>query len=298
MKNKIIAVAFFSIASFSCSSYADVRLWVSSDTIDGSIGGRAALDTHCDTDSNKPTVAGSTTRAFISVDGADEIRDMATNYSIPTAEPILRSDGVTQIASDFQALLNTGVTNLDNSVGTPTLVWTASSNDGAVTANSCVGWTATGMNLATRGDGNSTSISYLDVSSPSACINTFSTYCITYTSTATVGGTVSGLSGSVTLQNNGADDLVVLADGPFAFSTPLPVGASYDVTVLSQPVGQSCSVSGGNGTVSGGAVTSVSVTCSASVPSRVAPLPVFSMPGLLLLASIMAALGVYYRRGR
>lgn len=187
---KAISLAIFATASV--SAHADVRLWVSSDTIDGTVGGRAALDTHCDTDANKPVVASSTTRAFVSVDGADEIRDMAANYNIPTAETILRSDGVTQIATNFAALLNTAVTGLDASVGTPTLVWTGSSSDGAVTANNCVGWTAAGMNLGTRGDGNSTGSSYLDVSSPSACVNTFSTYCITYTAPPTP---VSGSSG-------------------------------------------------------------------------------------------------------
>ena len=39
-----------------------------------------------------------------------------------------------------------------------------------------------------------------------------------------VGGTVSGLSGSVTLQNNGAGDLTLSADGPFTFSAPLADG--------------------------------------------------------------------------
>ncbi len=39
--------------------------------------------------------------------------------------------------------------------------------------------------------------------------------------TYSVGGTVSGLSGSVVLQDNGGDDLTVSANGPFAFATQL-----------------------------------------------------------------------------
>ena len=40
------------------------------------------------------------------------------------------------------------------------------------------------------------------------------------------------------LQNNGGDDLAVGADGPFQFSTPVPDGDPYDVTVSVQPTGQ------------------------------------------------------------
>ena len=42
--------------------------------------------------------------------------------------------------------------------------------------------------------------------------------------TFTVGGTVSGLSGTVVLQDNGADNLTVTANGPFTFATALAPG--------------------------------------------------------------------------
>jgi Putative esterase len=80
-----------------------------------------------------------------------------------------------------------------------------------------------------------------------------------------VGGSVSGLSsGSVVLADNGGDDLTVSANGTFTFATALADGSSYAVTVASQPSGQTCSVSGGSGTVSGGTVSSVLVSCAAS----------------------------------
>ncbi|HEB76618.1 MAG TPA: hypothetical protein ENJ04_09725, partial [Nitrospirae bacterium] len=93
--------------------------------------------------------------------------------------------------------------------------------------------------------------------------------------TYTVGGTVSGLSGTLTLQNNGGDDLVVSADGAFTFATPVADGATYDVTVLSHPVGQACSVTGGTGSVSGADVTDVSVACA---PETTAPAVVSTYP--------------------
>jgi len=78
-----------------------------------------------------------------------------------------------------------------------------------------------------------------------------------------VGGTVSGLAGAVTLRLNGSVDLGVSANGAFAFPGPLPTGGAYSVAVLRQPAGQSCAVANGTGTITGGNVTSVSVVCSA-----------------------------------
>lgn len=77
----------------------------------------------------------------------------------------------------------------------------------------------------------------------------------------TVGGTVSGLTGSVVLQNNGGDNLTVSANGPFTFSTALNNSTAYAVTVLTQPTGQTCSVGNGAGTVSGANVTNITVIC-------------------------------------
>ncbi len=79
--------------------------------------------------------------------------------------------------------------------------------------------------------------------------------------THAVGGTISGLSGTVVLENNGANDLSTSANGTFAFSTPLAEGAAYNVTVETNPTGQTCSVTNPSGTVAGADVTNVSVTC-------------------------------------
>jgi hypothetical protein len=80
-----------------------------------------------------------------------------------------------------------------------------------------------------------------------------------------VGGTVTGLVGDmVTLRNNGGDDLLVTSDRAFWFSTPLDSGQSFTVTVEAQPAGpsQTCTVSGGTGTMVGGEVSSVVVNCA------------------------------------
>jgi len=77
-----------------------------------------------------------------------------------------------------------------------------------------------------------------------------------------VGGTVNGLSGTLVLQNNGGDDLKITSDGTFTFSTALADGSNYNVTVKTQPDGQTCTVSNNTGTISGADVTDVAVTCS------------------------------------
>lgn len=83
------------------------------------------------------------------------------------------------------------------------------------------------------------------------------------TNSFTVGGTVSGLTGTVVLQNNGADSTIISSNGGFTFATPVAEGSPYNVTVLTQPAGQTCGISNGSGTMGSSNVTNVNVTCSA-----------------------------------
>jgi 6-phosphogluconolactonase (cycloisomerase 2 family) len=80
----------------------------------------------------------------------------------------------------------------------------------------------------------------------------------------TIGGTASGLSGTgLVLQDNGADNLDVTGDGAFTFATKVDSGGTYSVTVMTQPSGQTCTVTNGSGTATGN-VTSVAVSCTSS----------------------------------
>ena len=65
------------------------------------------------------------------------------------------------------------------------------------------------------------------------------------TASYSVGGSVSGLSnGTVVIQNNGSDDLVVFQPGSssstisFSFPTKISSGNAFNVTVLVQPLSQ------------------------------------------------------------
>lgn len=80
--------------------------------------------------------------------------------------------------------------------------------------------------------------------------------------TYTVGGNVSGLTGSgLVLQDNGGNNLSVSTSGNFTFSSALDSGAAYAVTVLTQPSGQTCLVTNGSGTATTN-VTTIQVVCT------------------------------------
>ncbi|MGH8238373.1 MAG: hypothetical protein ACREXP_15325, partial [Steroidobacteraceae bacterium] len=79
-----------------------------------------------------------------------------------------------------------------------------------------------------------------------------------------VGGSVSGLSGTLALHDDGGGDLTVTSDGRFAFAVAMPNASAYRVTVARQPAGQTCVVADGAGTIASADVTNVTVTCSAT----------------------------------
>jgi hypothetical protein len=84
-------------------------------------------------------------------------------------------------------------------------------------------------------------------------------------STFMLGGTVTGLSGSgLVLQQSSSNSVTVSAAGPFQFPQQVANGTAYSITVQAQPTNpsQTCVVSSGSGTVSGGAVSNIAVTCS------------------------------------
>ena len=75
---------------------------------------------------------------------------------------------------------------------------------------------------------------------------------------------VTGLAANATLvlSNNGGDDLSITANGDSAFATKVRHNERYDVSVQTQPTGQTCTVAHGSGTATA-AVSDVTVTCDA-----------------------------------
>ena len=76
-----------------------------------------------------------------------------------------------------------------------------------------------------------------------------------------LGGNVSGLKGTLVL-DNGGDQVTVNSDGTFTFAVAPANGAAYQVSVLNQPSGQSCTVNFGKGSISGAAVANIYVGCA------------------------------------
>lgn len=87
-------------------------------------------------------------------------------------------------------------------------------------------------------------------------VNSIAISCaVTPSSNNDVAGQVNGLNSGnqVVLVNNGTDKYTVTGIGAspigFAFSTPLALGASYSVAVLTNPSGQTCSLVNANGMI-------------------------------------------------
>jgi hypothetical protein len=82
--------------------------------------------------------------------------------------------------------------------------------------------------------------------------------CTTYS--YALGGTVNGLTGTgLVLINGSVDTLTVAAAAPtFTFAKPVLVDASYGVSILTQPAGQTCTVVNGTGIMPNAAMTSAS----------------------------------------
>ena len=87
------------------------------------------------------------------------------------------------------------------------------------------------------------------------------------TTTYTVGGTLAGSVGSVTLRLNGANDLVVANSGSFTFPAGVAYLANYAVTVSNSA--QKCNVQNGSGTMGTANVTNVTVTCTTVIRSAI-----------------------------
>ena len=88
---------------------------------------------------------------------------------------------------------------------------------------------------------------------------------ISCSSTYTIGGSVSGLNASgLVLRMNSTNLIIANGAGSFKFATALPTGSFYFVSIGIQPIGQTCSVTGGSGVVGNANPVGISVSCTNS----------------------------------
>ena len=89
---------------------------------------------------------------------------------------------------------------------------------------------------------------------------------------ATLSGSLNGLGAglSVALQVNSVNDITLASDQAFSFPSTLPSNRGYKVTVLTQPVGQSCTIPNSSGSVDsiGTNVGGLAVTCASGLTIR------------------------------
>jgi hypothetical protein len=103
----------------------------------------------------------------------------------------------------------------------------------------------------TNGSGTVATASVTDVSVTCAA-NAFS-----------VGGTISGLTGTGLVLANGSDTSKPPAGASmFTFPTKVPTATAYNVTVMAQPAAQICTVSNGSGVILTSSVNNVAVACN------------------------------------
>jgi sugar lactone lactonase YvrE len=107
--------------------------------------------------------------------------------------------------------------------------------------------------------------------------------------TYTISGSSTGQTGSMMLQNNGADNLAVATNGIFTFPTAISSGSSFNVSVLTNPSGQSCRVSNGTGVITQN-TSNVTVACNTLIQMG----GVVQGPPLSLTTSVTTFAGATY----
>ena len=131
---------------------------------DGNLGGRSGADAICltyvDNESFSMINSCSNVRAVISVSATDEIRDMASNYSIPTNRKIRGRNGIflgdgwdnvtggTGATYGLEYPLSAGVPELQIEYSIYHRYWTGSDTDASLKSNNCNGWTTNASSSA------------------------------------------------------------------------------------------------------------------------------------------------------
>ena len=90
--------------------------------------------------------------------------------------------------------------------------------------------------------------------------------------TYSIGGTVSGLAGTVSL-GLGGTSLALSSNGGFTIAGAVADGTTYNVAILSQPAGQTCSATNATGTVRGANVTNVTISPTVVMPRSTSSAP-------------------------
>ncbi|HEV2469357.1 MAG TPA: kelch repeat-containing protein [Candidatus Sulfotelmatobacter sp.] len=251
-------------------------------TIGGTVSGLTATMILQDTGSNGTqtvtVLSGATTFTFPTAVPSGSTYSVIVS-SQPTGENCTVANGsgtasanVTNIAVTCTTAYTVGGT-ITGLTGTMTLLDTSTGGNQTVTATSGASTftfptaVATGTGYAvtvqTQPSGQTCTVTNGTGTVANANVTNIAVSC-TGTVTYTIGGSITGLTGTMTLTDTGSNgnQNVTVNSGAtsFTFPTNVPSGSTYNVTVLTQPTGETCTVAGGQGTATGN-VTTISVTC-------------------------------------
>jgi N-acetylneuraminic acid mutarotase len=148
--------------------------------------------------------------------------------------------------------------------------------------------TAYAVTVKTQPTGQTCSVTSGSGTVGSANVTNVAVGCVANTaSTYTVGGTISGLTAAGLVLANGNATVSPAANATaFTFPTPVPSGTAYAITVKTQPSGETCSVTGGSGTVGSANVVNVAVACVANTYTIGGTISGLSAAGLVLANGI------------
>jgi environmental stress-induced protein Ves len=189
--------------------------------------------------------------------GAANVTSVAITCTTPTTPTFTIGGTISGLTGAGLILRNNGGDNLAVLAGSTSFVFATPLAGGAAYTVSVLNQPSPPTQVCTVVNGTGTVAA--------ANVTTVAITCVTQT--FTVGGTISGLTGTgLVLRNSGGNDLTVAANATsFTFSAPVASGATYLVTVATAPntPTQICTVANASGTVGAVNVTSVAVTCAA-----------------------------------
>jgi hypothetical protein len=220
-------------------------------------GVTAAFSTNPTISSSAVTFTAATTAtagtSTVTITGTSGTLSVTTTISLTVAVPTTYSIGGTITGLSANGLvLSIGSQSVSPALGATSFAFPTKVTSG--TGYTVIVQTQpTGENCSISSGGSGTVGSSNVTSVVIACLSSY-----------TIGGTVSGLTGTgLVLQNNLGNNLTVSANGSFTFSTGVAIDGAYSVTVLDQPISpdQNCAVLYASGTATAN-VTNVQVTCS------------------------------------
>lgn len=251
-------------------------------TIGGTVSGLTATMTLQDTGSNGTqtvtVLSGATTFTFLTAVPSGSTYSVIVSAQ-PTGENCTVANGSGTASANVTDIAVTCVTaytiggSITGLTGTMTLLDTSTGSNQTISANSGATSftfptsvpTGTGyaVTVQTQPSGQTCTVTNGTGTVANANVTNIAVSC-TATVTYSIGGSVMGLTGTMTLTDTGSNgnQNVTVNSGAtsFTFPTNVPSGSTYNVTVSTQPTGETCTVSAGQGTATGN-VTSISVTC-------------------------------------